>query len=88
MFKKLIRKKAVSTIEYIALIVILLSAYLVMQRYVIGGFAGRWKSVGDSFGYGRQYDPAKTTECLWSEADNKWYNPICNTQACTDQCNY
>lgn len=73
-------KKATSTMEYVLLIIIILGALLLSQRYILRGFAGRWKAVGDSFGQGKQYDPTKTAECVWSQNENKWYGPDCFDQ--------
>src|SRR3989338_9750884 len=68
-------KRATAVIEYTALLVIIMLVFLSFQKYVIRGFAGRWKEAGDAFGYGRQYDPVKTTECVWSEPYQNWYVP-------------
>ena len=73
-------KKAASTLEYIVLVTIILMTILAFQKYIVRGFAGRWKSVGDSFGAGRQYDPQKTTECAWSEDEQLWYSTQCFDQ--------
>jgi hypothetical protein len=32
-------------------------AFLIFQDYILRGFYGRWKNVGDTFGHGRNYDP-------------------------------
>lgn len=53
----------VSTIEYIILFVMFLSAILVMHKQVGRSFFGRWKDLGDTFGYGEQYDVNATVEC-------------------------
>ncbi len=46
-----------------------------MQPYILRGFAGRWKGVGDSFGQGRLYDANKTVECIYDyEFLNEWYS--------------
>ncbi len=70
-------KKAVSTIEYALLLMIIMGAVFISQRYILRGFAGRWKAVGDTFGQGKQYDPKKTVECAWSQQFNLWYGPDC-----------
>ena len=82
MIRKIFSKKAVSIIEYVALLTFLMAAVFLAQKYLVRGIAGRWKEVGDTFGYGRQYDPKKTTECVWHEdpydlAFNTWYVPQC-----------
>lgn len=47
-------------IEYAALIAIAAVALLAMSAYFKGALCGRYRDSGDSFGYGRQYDPQKT----------------------------
>lgn len=72
-------------IEYTMLIVILIAAFVAGRQYVLRGFAGRWKASADSFGFGMQYDPKKTVECIWSEDLGRWYVPQCHTNY-SDQC--
>ena len=62
---KIFRKqqRAVSTIEYVIVIVMFLTAILLMQKQIARAFFGRWKGLGDTFGQGGQYDPARTVEC-------------------------
>lgn len=59
------------------LIIIIMAAILITQRYILRGFAGRWKAVGDTFGQGKQYDLNKTAECAWSQKENTWYGAGC-----------
>ncbi|MBI4355536.1 MAG: hypothetical protein HY597_03680 [Candidatus Omnitrophica bacterium] len=49
-----------STIEYAVLIAVVVAALLLMQRYVKGAIAQRWRSAGDVFGFGQQYEPGVT----------------------------
>ena len=70
-------------IEYVVLILFLLAAFLVMQKYITRSISGRWKSVGDSLGAERIYDPHRTAECaydIWY--DSGWYNAICFEKNC------
>jgi len=53
------RKKAQSTIEVAALIVILVAALLAVQIYIKRGFQGKYRELADNVG--EQYDPLKTT---------------------------
>ena len=70
--------KAQSLIEYITLIVMILAAFLVFQKYIARGFAGRWKAVGESLGQGRIYDPRLTRECIFDfEHTGLWYDKAC-----------
>ncbi len=77
MFKFFSNKKAISAVEYTILFIIVLMALLAGQKYILRGIAGHWKSVGDSFGEGRQFDPRATTECVWADEQSRWYEPTC-----------
>ncbi|MCK5012798.1 MAG: hypothetical protein KAS66_03180 [Candidatus Omnitrophica bacterium] len=52
-FKK--GKKGQSALEYSALLILLIAAFLAMQNYVKRGVQGRWKGSIDELG--DQYDP-------------------------------
>lgn len=67
--------------EYVFLLTLIIASLIVMQKYILGGIAGRWKSAGDAFGKGEQYDPKKTTECAWSETQKTWYSSVCYQNA-------
>ena len=71
------KTKGQSLIEYIVLIVLVLGAFLVFQKYITRGFAGRWKVVGESLGQGRIYDPKLTTECVFDPPSGPWYDKAC-----------
>lgn len=72
------RTKGQSLVEYIVLIAVVLGAFLVFQKYMARGFAGRWKSVGESMSQGRIYDPLLTTECIFSPSySDLWYDKAC-----------
>jgi len=46
-----------------------------MQKYIVRGFSGRWKDIGDSLGQGRLYDANKTIECAYDfQHYNMWYS--------------
>ena len=47
-------------IEYAVLIAVVTAALLGMSVYTKRALAGKWKAVGDAFGYGRQYEPDVT----------------------------
>ena len=75
--------RAVSVIEYTLLVTMLLLTFIVMQKYVVRAISGRWKQVGDSFGFGRQYDPKKTLECGYSANGDFWYEiPLAESKKC------
>ena len=80
MFKRFLgKKKGVHTTEYILVIVVVLGAFVAFQKYIFRGIAGKWRGVGDSYGFGRQYDPKHTIECQYEEAltPGKWYDVQC-----------
>lgn len=64
--------------EYVTLVAIILIAFMVFQKYIGRGFAGRWKSVGEALGGGHIYDPRATTECIYDfQYTNSWYDQAC-----------
>lgn len=75
--KRLANQRAGSTVEYMALIMFVLSAFFIFQHYIVRAFHGQWRKTGDSFGQGRQYDPRRfaaggTRSCrYWAEYD-RW----------------
>ena len=73
-----VHKKGQSVIEYVTLIIFIAVAILVIQKYIVRGISGRWKSVGDTFGFERQYDPQKTYRCAFDfKYTNTWYDENC-----------
>ena len=62
------------------LVVIIISAFLVLRNYIQRGIYGMWGQAGQSFAYGRQYDPQKTTECAFDDVSNQWYDRNCFEQ--------
>lgn len=91
MFKHIHRhKKAQSAIEFTALIIMILWAFLIFQKYIVRGFVGRWKGVGDSLGQERIYDPNKTAECRHAAfiqgQTPVWFAQDCFEQQCMPAC--
>ena len=60
-FKKSLKGQAV--FEYMILLIFIITAFLIFQKYIVRAMSGRWKSVGDTFGHGQSYDPDNTIEC-------------------------
>lgn len=84
------KKRASAAIEYMAMITFILAAFFIFQHYIVRGFSGRWKAVGDTFGHGKQYDPKEfgpggkgggTFECYF---DYIHCDPDSLPDACTD----
>lgn len=76
--------------EFVALIMFLMAAYIVFQKYIVRGLSGRWKSVGDALGQGRIYDPRHTTECAYKTffqgVPPVWFDQECFEAQCEDEC--
>ena len=54
------RRRGSLSIEYGVLVVVAVAALLAMAVYFKRALGGRWRQVGDAFGYGRQYEPGVT----------------------------
>jgi hypothetical protein len=72
-----LNKKAYSVVEYTVLFVIIMGAFLVMRNYIQRGVFSQWAQTGQSFAFGRQYDPQKTVECGFDDQSNMWYDRNC-----------
>ncbi len=75
MMKK--NKKAFSVVEYVVLVVIVIGAFIVMRSYIQRGIFGMSSQAGQSFSFGRQYDPQKTIECGFDGITGNWYDTNC-----------
>src|SRR3989338_993413 len=83
MFNLKHKKKATATLEYVMLIVFVLGAFVVFNKYITRAMAGRWKSIGESFSMFRQYYPKSTIRCAYDYVYlNVWYNADCFEQKC------
>ena len=85
------RKKGQSVVEFTAVVLFILGAFLVFQKYIVRGFSGRWKGVGDSLGQGRIYDPKKTVECAFDPRPGTaetgvWFDKDCYKTTCESGC--
>ena len=89
--------KAQAMFEYVMLMVFVLSAFLIFQKYIVRAMSGRWKEVGDAFSHGQSYDPNNTLECATfgavpdSEdarfpASGVWYEVSCFDDNCVTSC--
>lgn len=50
------RNRGFLAIEYVVLIAVLAAALVGMSSYLKRSLCGKWKEVGDVFGFGRQYE--------------------------------
>jgi len=83
-FRQLSRRGQ-SMIEFAALIIFILAAFLVFQKYIARGLQGRWKATGDALGQGRIYDPNKTIECEFHPSVG-WYDRPCYEKTLRNFC--
>jgi len=51
------QRRGIFAIEYAALIAIVVAVLLGMSVYLKRSLSGKWRAVGDVFGYGKQYEP-------------------------------
>jgi len=56
------KSRAFAALEYALLFSIVVAALIGMAVYLKRGVCGKWRSIGDTFGYGRQYEPQVTRE--------------------------
>ena len=84
------KKYGQSTLEFVALVMFILATFIVFQKYIVRGFSGRWKSVGDTFGQGSIFDPNSTIECaantFFQDVPAVWYNQTCFEENCEPAC--
>lgn len=72
------KKNGQALMEYVGLIMFVLFAFLVFQKYIVRAFVGRWKNTGDSFASGSVYDPDKTQTCIYDvRFEQGWYDRTC-----------
>ncbi len=55
-------KRAFSVLEYAVLVAVIVATLIGMAVYFKRALSGKWREVGDSFGFGRQYQPGVTQE--------------------------
>jgi len=71
--QRLAATKGRALMEYVVLIIIILTALYWMKGPIARAFYGRWKATGDSFAFGRQYDPKGTMACTrYKLSDQTW----------------
>jgi len=50
-------KRGLSSLEYALLIALVVTVLVAMAFYFQRSLGGKWREAGDSFGFGRQYQP-------------------------------
>ncbi len=55
------RREGQFTIEFVLFIAIIVIALYGCQRMLKAALMGRWRSVADSYGFGRQFEPKRTS---------------------------
>ena len=74
MFKN---RQAFSVMEYVVLLVLVVSAMITFRLYLQRGYQGQMRKAGEGFAFGRQYDPNKTRHCAYDAMVNGWYSTAC-----------
>lgn len=66
--KKIKNQKAQTFLEYAVLFVVIIGAFIAMERYISRGVQGKWKETID--GMGTQYDPAAEVHAVYTLESN------------------
>jgi hypothetical protein len=70
-------RRGMAVMEYAILIIIIVLAFLATGSYVNRIFSGYWRSMGDTFGFGKQYEEGVTT-CIPLAGDcSEWGDQAC-----------
>lgn len=69
--------RGISILEYTVFIVVLLSAFLAFRFYFTGAYNGQMRKAGESFAFGRQYDPRRSITCTYDDKLYIWYSDAC-----------
>ena len=74
--------------EMVTVFVLILLAFMIFQKYFAQAIYGRWRSIGEGWTFGRQYDKEDTTECIYNIWGNsaQWYNAVCFDEQCVLSC--
>lgn len=73
-------KRAISTIEYMMLIMLIIGALIWMKPYMQRAIQGQGKTAGDSFGFSRQYERGQVADCAYAvlpSGQGVWYDDTC-----------
>ncbi len=74
MNKQVNQRKAFAVIEYLVMVAIIVLTFITFRFYVQHGYQGQMARTGESFAFGRQYDPEDTIVCAY---DGFWYSEAC-----------
>jgi hypothetical protein len=77
-----LNKRAFSVVEYTVLFIIIVGGFLIMRNYIQRGIFGQWGKSGQSYAFGRQFDPQKTIDCDFDDQSNLWYDHNCVESLC------
>lgn len=69
--------KGVAIVEYIVVILVIIAAMLAFRGYVQRAYQGSIARSGETFAYGRQFDPKDTIACAFDDKQNIWYAQAC-----------
>ena len=71
-------RQAFAVMEYVMLCIILAAALYSFRYYIQRGFQGQYRRSGETFAFGRQYNPTASRDCAFDPAANSiWYETGC-----------
>jgi len=91
-FKIKKRTHAQSVVEYLVVITSIIFAMILMQKFILRGIMGKYRSASEQIDYGRQFDPNRTVSCLYVKELDVWLPEDCvrehggNAFECDNKC--
>jgi hypothetical protein len=78
------QEKAQSVLEHMIVIIFVVGALFVFQKYIVKGMAGRFLLASDTFSHGRRYLPGETNRCAFDfvYGTHNWYDRDCFEAQC------
>ncbi len=70
-------KKAFGLLEYVVLMVIVLTVMVYFRGYLQRALQGQYRKVGETIGFLRQYSPRATIDCAYDDMLHLWYSQAC-----------
>lgn len=74
---KIYKRQAFSILEYIFVLLLVISSLIVMGAYIHRGMQGQYRRAGESFSDFRQHDPHASQDCNYDDQLGIWYSEKC-----------
>ena len=75
------QQRAFAFMEYLVMIIVIITALMAFRFYVQRGYQGQMARAGETFAFGRQYNPKDTFVCMYDNKKNVWFSEACYKQA-------